>query len=579
MHARSKKITKAPTPPGKAAGNQSPLALMPALALALAAATLAVYWGALSHDFTIWDDDIYVTANPYVQTGLNARSITWALNIGYAANWHPLTWISHMADVQFYGQKPMGHHLTSVLLHIANVLLIFWILTRMTGAVWKSAFVAALFALHPLHVESVAWVSERKDVLSTFFGLLTILAYVRYADRPEPRRYLPVVAVFSLSLMSKPMLVTLPVVLLLLDYWPLRRMQGIGPLLREKAPLFALSLASGIITIIAQRSAGAVASTLDCPLTVRLGNAVLSYVKYLMQMIWPRDLVIDYPYTQSLPVWQVASAAAFLVAVTALVIVYRARQRYLLVGWLWYVVTLVPVIGLLQVGDQSKADRYTYVPLIGVFVMVSWGMSEAVARSRAASRIAPVLGLAALVALGVSAGRQAEYWRDSIALFEHTLSITPDNPVIQNDLGSALASSNRLGEAVEHCREALRLNPDYAKAHYNLAYCLRRQGDIEGAIAHYTAAIQADPRHAKAHNDLAVVCLELGRFDEAIDHCIEAIAIRPDYAAAHGTLSMAYFNTADYAKAWEEAQLCEKHGHTLPPAFIEDLASKLRSTR
>lgn len=554
--------------------------------LLLAAATLAAYWGVWNHEFILWDDDLYVTANPNVQSGLSGESLAWAFNIGYAANWHPLTWVSHTLDWHLFGAEPAGHHATNLILHIANALLLFVALNRMTGAIRKSAFVAAVFALHPLHVESVAWVSERKDLLSTFFGILAILAYTRFAEKPRLPQYLLTIAAFALSLMSKPMLVTLPLLLLLLDYWPLRRFgrSGVRPLL-EKAPMLAMSVASAVLTIAAQSKGGAIASVQDCPFAVRLANAAVSYVSYVLKMLWPTNLLIDYPYIQDISAWSVAGSLGFVAAVTVVTIRMREKSRYLLVGWLWYVVMLLPVIGVLQVGDQSMADRYTYMPLIGLLIAVAWGVSALAdrmgvrqTRPRGTRMALLVLAVAALVLLGVTTHIQKGYWRDSVTLFEHTLAVAPNSPILHNNLGAAYAARDEINKAVFHCEQALSLNPNYAEAHYNLGNYLRRKGDISGAAQAYSRAIDIKPDYAKAHNDLAYVYISLRRYDEAIEHGEAALRVRPDYAQAHGNLAVAYYYKADYARAWKEVQLCERYGCSLPSGLIQDIATKLRQS-
>lgn len=555
-----------------------PVRLVAATAILLAVAAFAVYAGGIGHEFTLWDDDVYVEQNPNIQSGLTAKTLAWAFNIGYAANWHPITWMSHALDAQLFGlDKPWGHHLTSVILHSLNAALLFLVLALMTRACWRSAFVAALFALHPLHVESVAWIAERKDVLSTFFALLAILAYLRYTRQPSLGRYLLAAAAFALGLMSKPMLVTLPVLLLMIDYWPLSRWREArwSRLIVEKLPLLAMSLASGIVTMVAQNRGQAVASFTDCPFSIRLANSVLSYAQYLVKMVWPRNLVIDCAYVWNPPVWQIIAAVVGLAGITAVAVAARRRKGYLLFGWVWYVLTLLPVIGLLQVGDQSMADRYTYIPLVGVFVMISWGATEAAGRLGVAKAL-PVLASAVLIALAVLTVGQVGVWQDSVSLFNHTLAIAPDNPILQNNLGIALALEDRTDEAIDHCRKALDLNPDYAKAHYNLGHCLETEGDIPGAISQYLKAVENNPDYFKAHNDLAVLYLKAGRFDDAIDHCLKAIDANPQYAVAHGTLSMAYYNIGDYSRAQDEARLCQSCGRPLPERYIRHLESRLR---
>lgn len=451
------------------------------ICLLLVVLTLAVFAQTLWHDFIRLDDDVYITLNEQVlQYGLSRATIWWALTTKYNANWHPLTWISYLTDAELFEFEPWGYHLTNLLLHVANVLLLFLVLSRMTGSVWKSAFVAALFAIHPLHVESVAWVAERKDVLSTFLWLLTMWAYVRYTERASMTRQLALWAVFALGLMAKPMLVTLPLVLLLLDYWPLGRTSKTRflDLVWEKLPIFGFSLASCIITFQAQSAGGAVGAVqLFTPL-IRANNAVVAYVSYMLKTIVPIRLSVYYPhFGPFIPVWQVVGSALILTAITVLVVRAARTRRYLPVGWFWYLVTLVPVIGIVQVGSQAMADRYTYVPLIGLFIIAAWGIPDIVKRSQ----ILRVPAVIVILLLAAVAARQASYWKDSVTLFEHGISVTQHNSVLHADLGLALRDLNRNDEAIAHYEEALRINPRFAEAHNNLAVALYFKGDYKGA--------------------------------------------------------------------------------------------------
>ncbi len=465
----------------------------------LVAAVAVVYWNGLDADFLVHhDDDDYVTGNPNVMKGLGIESAAWAFTHAHACNWHPLTWISHQWDVTRYGLDPRGHHLTSLILHGLNTLLLFLVISRMTGAVWRSAFAAALFGIHPLHVESAAWIAERKDVLSTLFMMLAIWAYIGYSRRPHPARYLLVVLLFILGLLSKPMVVTLPFVLLLLDYWPLKRMvfakhppgkdensskkecPAFPPkrpawLVLEKTPLFALSAASCAVTLIVQKEGGAVQGF---PLLTRISNALVAYVEYILKTIWPSRLSALYPHPEeSIPLWQAAAAAAFLIAATGLVFYFGRRFRpsgrrfpYLLVGWLWFIGTLVPVIGLVQVGNQAMADRYTYIPLIGLFLIAAWGIRD-LFRQRAGTLIA----LAAVCALAATARVQVGRWKDSPTLFRHALYVTENNYLAEHDLGMALILTGKPEEGVEHLRSAVRIKPGWGVAYVNLAmvqHCL-----------------------------------------------------------------------------------------------------------
>jgi Flp pilus assembly protein TadD len=553
----------------------------------LAIVTLAVYAQAVGHGFVSYDDPEYVAGNPYVRAGLTRAGLFWALTTGHAGNWHPLTWLSHMLDCQLYGLRPGAHHLTSVLLHTANALLLFVLLRGMSGALWPSAAVAAFFALHPLHVESVAWVAERKDVLSTLFWMFTLLAYGRYARRPSLRRYLLVLILLALGLMAKPMLVTLPLVMLLLDVWPLgrlplaspegatapdaeysarrqdvrgggdprtRRARGSNrpprpgarraawqPLLRlvlEKVPFVALAAASSVVTFAVQLHGAAVAPVDTLPFKVRVANALVSYAAYLGKMIYPAGLVIFYPRVP-LPAWQVAAAGLALVGGCLLVIWLARRQPWVMVGWLWYLVTLLPVLGLVQVGDQAMADRYTYVPLIGPFVMVAWSAAEIARRWPAWRAVLAASGGVLLAGCAAATALQLRYWRSSMTLFEHAVEVIPDNYVAHFSLGNALAEQGRLDEALVHYYAALRVKPDLAKAHGNVGVILARQGKLAEAVAHYAEALRLNPDLPEAHNNLGAALADQGRIEEAIAHYERALRLRPDYADAHTNLGMA----------------------------------------
>jgi len=509
----------------------------------LVVSTVAAYQPVRHNGFVNYDDDVYVTDNVNIRKGLTKESFVWAFTATYAGNWHPLTWISHILDYQFFGTNPLGHHLTSVLLHIANTLLLFYILRRMTGATWRSAFVAAVFALHPLHVESAAWVAERKDVLAGLFWLLTMLAYVRYAEGPSVIRYLISVIVFAFGLMAKPMLVTLPFVLLLLDYWPLNRFLNskfsILNLVLEKVPFLALSVISSIVTFIAQSAGGSVTETQILPLGARMSNALVSYIGYTGKMIYPAGLAVLYPHPQGgLPAWQVISAAILLVLITMLVILARQR-RYLAVGWLWYLVTLVPVIGLVQVGVQAMADRYTYLPSIGISIMVAWFAGDILQRQRIGRIISGTVSLLAISVLLVCTNIQVRYWHDSVTLFERALAVTKNNYRMHHSLAFEMISQGRLDDGISHYRTALQITPGNAEIHYNLANALRRQGKISEAIEEYRLAAQYKSDYADAHNNLGYALLSQGNFDEAMQHFGQALRLRPDWPYAMTGLAQA----------------------------------------
>jgi tetratricopeptide (TPR) repeat protein len=534
--------------------------------LFLVVATLAVYAEVKNHQFVNYDDGLFVTDNPTVQGGLTRYGLIGAFTSTCAGLWHPLTMLSHMLDCQLFGLHPGGHHLTSLLFHIANTLLLFLWLQRTTGALGPSFLVAALFALHPLHVESVAWVAERKDVLSTFFWLLTMWAYVWYVEVPGLGRYLLTLVCFILGLMAKPMLVTLPFVLLLLDYWPLHRWRlnrsaavspSKGPprvspdskthrgvsskrLAWEKAPLFALAALFSIVTFFAEKEVGAVTSLQDLAFTSRLANAMVAYVGYLGQMFWPAHLGVLYPLPgHNLPIWQALAAGLALAVLTLLALQQARRHPYLLVGWLWYLGTLLPVIGLVQVGKQAMADRYTYVPFIGLFIVVVWGMADLGARWRVPRFLLPVGAGVVLSALMICTWVQVSYWRDSISLFEHTLKVTGSNPLSQSNLGFALAAQGKMDQAIAHYAEALRLNPDLAKTHNILGAALAAQGKMDQAMAQYAEALRLQPDLAEAHNNLGLALAAQGKMDQAMAQYAEALRLKPDLAKAHNNLGLA----------------------------------------
>ncbi len=537
------------------------------ISLFIIAASLAVYWQIIDHKFINYDDGDYITENPHVQAGFTKENIKWAFTTGHAANWHPVTWLSHMLDIELYGLHSMGHHWTNLQIHIINSILLFLVLKMMTGALWRSAFVAALFALHPLHVESVAWVSERKDVLSTFFWILSIWAYVRYVRQPDTKRYFLLILLFVLGLMSKPMLVTLPFVLLLLDFWPLSRFQSsnrghynfsyktLAGLVWEKLPLFALSAVSSFITFFVQQEGGAVKSLEAFPLTLRVANALFAYLSYLGKTIWPQHLALIYPYPSSFTLWQISIFVSLLLVISALVIWLSKNYPYLATGWLWYLGTLVPVIGLVQVGSQSMADRYTYIPLIGIFVIAVWGMADFSERWRIQKNVLILSCCSVLVLLMTCAWHQARYWQNSITISTHTLNITSNNSMAHYVLGQALDNKHgKLEKAIFHYNEALKIRPDFAKAHNNLGAIMFRQGNDKLAAYHFDKAIQIHYDFAKAHNNYATVLLKQNKFEEAAKHYKEAIRIDPENIPAYNNLA----NMLEVQKDFDEAVLYYK---------------------
>jgi tetratricopeptide (TPR) repeat protein len=507
------------------------------LAAGLALAVLAAFWPVLSAEFINHDDDFYVTRNPIVQRGLTAEGVRWAWTATEVANWHPVTWMAHMLDWQLFGAAPAGHHATSLALHVLNTLLLFSVLDRMTGAPWRSALVAALFGLHPLHVESVAWVSERKDVLSTCFWFCATLAWVAWLGHPRAWRYALAAACLALGLAAKPMLVTLPATLLLLDWWPLGRLTQLRPgawaLVREKLPLAMLVVASSAATVAMQSRGHAVASFAEFPLGGRVENAIVAYATYLWKTVWPIGLVLPYAYLGDRPRWEVGACLVLLAVVTAAAVRLRRARPYLLVGWLWYLGTLVPVIGLVQVGAQPFADRYTYVPLVGVFLAAAWALPAAAPRAVGAA------AAGVLLVLGVLTHAQARRWHDSVTLFTHTLAVEERNPVAHTLLGMALAEQRDLERAVGHFERALELRPAFSAAHVALGAALAQLGRADDAVGHFEAALAVEPTSVDALNNLGRVLLDRGRIDEAIARYEAALALAPDRPMLHANLGMA----------------------------------------
>lgn len=519
------------------------------LAAVLAIATLLVFGPVVGYEFLPYDDHVYVTANQHVLSGVSAESIRWSLTATDGGNWHPVTWWSHLLDVQVWGDWAGGHHLTSVLLHTVAGTVLFLVLAAMTGAVWPSWFAAFLFLLHPLHVESVAWVAERKDVLAAFFWIATLAAYLAYVRRPRRRRLLIVVALFLLGVMSKPMVVTLPLVCLMLDYWPLGRLRTSWPrttagLLWEKAPLFALATAAGLLTMRTQTGAFAFADIDVVPAPFRtvmvstsLMNALSSYLVYLGKTIWPVGLAVFYPYpAHALNPWKAAATLAALVALSAAVVRLARRSPYLATGWLWYLITLLPVIGLLQVGSQARADRYTYLPLIGIFLAAAWGTRDLV---RIWPRLRPLFAGAtaiAVVAAPLATCRQLAHWRTGTALFEHALEVTSGNYLAHQVLGDILRLRGDFAGAEAHYRQVLALRPRYPGARNSLGLALSGGGRLEQALLEYRAAARQAPEDPQPLNNLGVDLTALGRLAEAEAHLRRALQIAPDLAEIHANL-------------------------------------------
>jgi len=537
------------------------------LSFLLAAGTFALYAPAISNGFVNYDDPDYVTQNRHVLQGLTRPGIVWAFGTdNAAANWHPLTWISHMLDVQWYGLRPAGHHFTNVLLHSAGVALLFLAIALGTSRIWPSAAVAAMYALHPLNVEAVAWVAERKAVLSMFFLFLTLLAYGWYVRKPGIARYCCVLLLFALGLMSKVMLIALPLTLLLLDYWPLRRFpdsddaklrRSFGQLVLEKIPLLALSIAAGGMTLFVHHKEGALTGAM--PLAWRVKNALYSYVAYLGKEIWPSHLAVFYPHTENSLAWSaVALCTLLLLAITALAWRFRQR-RYLLVGWLWYLGTMFPMIGFIQSGRQGMADRYMQLPMLGVLVAAILFFADVAARARLDRNLLTASFTLIAVPYALVSHAQIAYWHDSISLFTHALQATHDNGVAENDLGSALLEKGQVQLAEPHFRAAARLIPDLASAHYNLAVTLHRQNHLDEAAREYrqSIALFSDPLEAaQAHNNLGILYLSQQNNAEAINELSAAISLNPaeqNSYVGRGTIELQSFNVdgaiADFSHA------------------------------
>jgi len=547
--------------------------------LILAAISLAVFGQTIRYEFVNFDDDLYVYNTPAIQAGLTIKGIAAAFTSQHAHNWHPLTTISHMLDCQLYGLNAGGHHATNVILHTIAVLLLFHVLRQLTGAVWKSAIVAALFAIHPLHVESVAWISERKDVLSAVFFLLMLSAYNRYVRAASLARYLLVVVLFAAGLMSKPMLVSVPIVLLLLDYWPLGRFEEscstsekikilnaanpkrvIQFLVVEKIPLFVLSAVVCVITFILQkRAAGAIP---PLPFFWRVQNALVSYVNYALKTLWPTHLAVFYPHpNETLAIWKVSLAIALLLGITVAAIVFRSQRPYLLTGWFWYLVMLVPVIGLIQVGEQGYADRYTYLPQVGLFLLAVWLAVDLMAVCHCWPQLAVATAAAIILALAWAAFHQTSYWRNSETLWTHALAVTSDNDVAHNNLGYLCVDRGELDEAISHFEAASRIRSSKMDAHYNvgsafvemnLADALSRKGQSDAALVHYEEAIRLQPNYADAYYNRGNVLLTNGRVQEAIADLQTALQIQPNDADAHTCLGNALLRQGSLKEAIAE---------------------------
>ena len=542
MKKRKASPAGAPGPWKPVAAESPPSQTVPlVICLLLALAVVAIYAQTATHGYVAYDDDQYVYQNPRVKAGLTAANIAWAFGTFFYANWHPLTWLSYMLDFTLFGPSPGAQHLVNVAFHLASTLLLFLVLYRMTRRPWRSALVAAIFAVHPLHVESVAWISERKDVLCTFFELLTLLLYLRYTARPNARRYLAVALAYALSLLAKPMAVTFPFVLLLLDYWPLARIEWPprpAPMRRlalEKLPLLAMAAAASVLTFLAQRNYGAVISLTHLPFPARAANAAIAYAAYLWKAVWPVDLAVLYPPRPPDTGLAVLSSLV-LAAITAAAWRWVRRRPYFAVGWLWYLGMLVPVIGLVQVGIQTMADRYTYVPMVGLSIALVW-LAADLLESRPALRLAAsAAAAAALLALAVASYWQTAYWKSSRALFEHTLAVTRGNYIIQNNLGVVVAHDGDSAAAMALYRAAIANAPDYAEAHANLAHELIKAGQLDQARASLEKALRSNPNLALAHGDLGLLLAARGQYEEARREIEQSLRLDPDNAENESNL-------------------------------------------
>lgn len=539
-----------------------------AISFLLLALVVCVFLPSLRNGFVNYDDNLYVTDNFQVQAGLTWPGVAWAFARLHGAGtyWHPLTWASHMVDCQLYGLRPWGHHLTNLLLHAANTLMVFLVFRRMTGATWRCAFLAALFALHPLQVDTVAWVAERKNLLSTLFWLLTTWAYVRYAQKrpsaegralkgepPSPARdnrrstldYLLALVFFTCGLLCKPVLVTLPFVLLLLDYWPLQRFEpvisraacsALARLIWEKAPLFLLAAVSSLITLMAHHGLGMLDPASSLPMGLRIENAVVSYVRYLGKTIWPFDLAVFYPYPDAWPISKVGLCGLLLLALSGLVLRAARSRPYLFVGWFWFLGVLVPFIGLVQVGAQAMADRFMYVPVLGLLLLSIWATAELTTGWPNRQTVLAIVGTTALAACALAAHCQVKHWKNSLTLFSHAIAVTKNNALAECNLGNALGAQGHPKEAIAHLQEALRLYPPYAEAHVNLGVALVEEGRTQEGIEHYRAAIESRPNYAQAHRLLAGALALEHKNDEAKQEFLEALRLKPNYPEAHARL-------------------------------------------
>jgi hypothetical protein len=535
----------------------------------LTVVTLAVFWQVNQYDFINFDDNVYVTQNSHIHSGLTPEGVRWAFSTQYLGLWNPLVWLSFMFDYQIYGLNAGGYHLTNRVLHLLSTLLLFWLFNRMTGAVWKSAFVAAIFAFHPLHVESVAWISERKDVLSAFFWMLTLCLYVYYTEKPVIIRYLLVLFSFVCALMSKPMVVTLPVIMIILDYWPLERFQSKkGKLilwqLKEKIPFFILSAALVIITLHSPQNTALrtlyniFGQPKEFPLFSRITNALVSYVTYLEKTFWPHDMAIFYPFPSQIPVWQVIGASLLILIITTAIIVMIKRLPYLFVGWMWYTITIAPIIGIIQISAYAMADHYHYLPSVGIAVMLAWGIPSLIKSEEIRKKILCPAGMIFLGIMAFLTWQQCGYWKNSITLFSHALQVTKDNYLAHNNLGLALLAEGKSVEAINHFNKAIRITPDCAGFYSNRGIAYTNLGQYKLAIEDYNKSIRITPDYADAYNNRGIAYFRLGKYQMAIEDYNEAIRMQPNDARAYNNRATVYFLQGNNKLGCPDAQkACE----------------------
>ncbi len=522
--------------------------------------TFAVYWQVTHYDFVSFDDNIYVTENIHIRSGMTLDGILWAFSTRYFDGWHPLVWLSFILDYEFFGLNAEGYHLTNLILHILNTLLIFWLFSRMTGVMWRSAFIAAFFALHPLHVESVAWISERKDVLSAFFGILSLCVYVYYTEKPDIRRYLPVLFLFICALTCKPMVVTLPVIMMLLDYWPLSRCRsrsesGKNNLflwqLKEKAPFFILSVFFVVMTVYSHPDR----PVRRFPLDDRLYNASVSFIAYLEKTFWPHNMAVFYPFPVQIPLWQVAGASLLIIAVTMIVFKIAGRFPHWFAGWLWYAITVAPVIGVIQVSNHAMADRYTYLPSIGIAVLIGWGVPAFFKNEEIKKKILFPAGIIFLAMLSILTWKQAHYWENTTTLFTHALNVTENNYIAHNNLGIILFEKGKIAEAVLHFNKSIHIEPDYIDAYINLGNAYAKLGESGKAFENFNKAITMNPNHLNnfnAYNNRGVAYAWQGKYVDAINDFNKSISLKPDYAESYYNRGVAYANMDRYPQAIDD---------------------------